>query len=186
MGKPSGWVRFNDADVSRMLPADFLQFELVPGVERTLFGQPFITNSHGMHSAEVTHEKPPGTSRIAVLGASMDMGWGVTYQETYSHLLQEWLNAAWSASWALMGPPIRGAQFRRRRLQPASAAGDVPPQGAGVPPRPGGLLGHHARPPADGDPSLRRPPVEVRSDLRLRQGHARPRRGPPRRVSGRC
>ena len=22
----------------------------------------------------------------------MDMGWGVTYQETYSHLLQEWLN----------------------------------------------------------------------------------------------
>ena len=92
MGKPNGWVRFNDADVSRMLPADFLQFELMPGIHRTLFGQPFITNSHGMHSAEVTHEKPHGTSRIAVLGASMDMGWGVTYQETYSHLLQEWLN----------------------------------------------------------------------------------------------
>jgi len=92
MGKPNGWVRFNDADVSRMLPADFLQFELMPGVERTLFGQPFITNSHGMHSAEVTRAKPPGTRRIAVLGASMDMGWGVTYQETYSHLLEEWLN----------------------------------------------------------------------------------------------
>ncbi|HMF35965.1 MAG TPA: hypothetical protein VKF17_04970, partial [Isosphaeraceae bacterium] len=76
MGKPNGWVRFNDADVSRLLPGDFLQFELVPGVQRMLFGQPFVTNSHGMHSAEVSLEKPPGTFRIALLGASLDMGWG--------------------------------------------------------------------------------------------------------------
>ena len=27
-----------------------------------------------------------------MLGASLDMGWGVTYQETYSHQLEEWLN----------------------------------------------------------------------------------------------
>jgi hypothetical protein len=92
MGRPNGWVRFNDANVSRFLPHDFLQFELLPGVHRTLFGQPFITNSYGMHSAEVAVEKPSGTFRIALLGASMDMGWGVTYQETYSHQLQEWLN----------------------------------------------------------------------------------------------
>jgi hypothetical protein len=92
MGKPNGWIRFNDADVSRRLPGDFLQFELVPGVRRVLFGQPFVTNSHGMHSPEVALAKPPGTFRIAVLGASMDMGWGVTYQATYSHQLQEWLN----------------------------------------------------------------------------------------------
>ena len=92
MGKPNGWVRFNDADVSRMLPGDFLQFELVPGVRRVLFGQPFVTNSHGMHSPEVALEKPRGITRIAVLGASLDMGWGVTFQETYSHQLEEWLN----------------------------------------------------------------------------------------------
>jgi hypothetical protein len=92
MGKPNGWVRFNDADVSRMLPGDFLQFELSPGVRRLLFGQPFVTNSHGMHSPEVELEKPAGTIRIAVLGASLDMGWGVTFQETYSHQLEEWLN----------------------------------------------------------------------------------------------
>jgi hypothetical protein len=92
MGKPNGWIGFNDADVSRLMPGDFLQFELVPGVQRILFGQPFVTNSHGMHSAEVSLEKPPGTFRIAVLGASLDMGWGVSYQETYSHQLEEWLN----------------------------------------------------------------------------------------------
>jgi hypothetical protein len=92
MGRPNGWVRFNDANVSRVLPGDFLQFELLPGIHRTLFGRDFVTNSHGMHSAEVAIEKPEGTFRIAVLGASMDMGWGVTYQETYCHQLQEWLN----------------------------------------------------------------------------------------------
>jgi hypothetical protein len=90
--QPSGWIRFNDANVSRRLPHDFLQFELLPGVRRVLFGQPFVTNSHGMHSPEIAREKQPGTFRIAVLGASMDMGWGVTYQETYCHQLQEWLN----------------------------------------------------------------------------------------------
>jgi hypothetical protein len=92
MGKPDGWIRFSDANVSRLLPGDFLQFELLPSVQQSLFGKPFITNSHGMHSAEVGLQKPARTFRIAVLGASMDMGWGVTYQETYSHLLQEWLN----------------------------------------------------------------------------------------------
>jgi hypothetical protein len=92
MGRPNGWVRFNDANVSRLLPDDFLQFKLLPDVVRTLFGQPFVTNSHGMHSAEVSIEKPPRTFRIAVLGASMDMGWGVTYQDTYAHCLEKWLN----------------------------------------------------------------------------------------------
>jgi hypothetical protein len=91
LGKPNGWVRFDDAHVSRRLPGDFLQFELLPNVRQTLFGQPFVTNSHGMHSAELTVEKPTGTFRIAVLGASMDMGWGVTYEQTYSHQLEEWL-----------------------------------------------------------------------------------------------
>ena len=100
MGKPNGWVRFNDANVSRMLPGDFLQFELMPGIHRTLFGQPFVTNSHGMHSPEVALEKPPGTFRIAVLGASMDMGWGVTYQETYSHQLAGMAEPAWPAAGA--------------------------------------------------------------------------------------
>lgn len=92
MGKPNGWVRFNDAGVSRLLPGDFLQFELLPGIRRTLFGQPFATNSHGMHGPDVPLEKPPGTIRIALLGASMDMGWGVGYQQTYCHQLQIWLN----------------------------------------------------------------------------------------------
>ncbi|HKM51941.1 MAG TPA: hypothetical protein VJY33_00955, partial [Isosphaeraceae bacterium] len=42
LGKPNGWVRFNDAKVSRRLTGDFLQFELLPNIRQTLFGQPFV------------------------------------------------------------------------------------------------------------------------------------------------
>jgi hypothetical protein len=93
IGKPSGWVRFQEADVVRYLEEDFLQFELQPLVQRNLFGQPFSTNSFGMHDDPVMIEKPYGTVRIAVLGSSMDMGWGVRYQDTYINKLQDWLDA---------------------------------------------------------------------------------------------
>ena len=75
------------------LEGDFLQFELRPLVSRTLFGQPFSTNSFGMHDDPIAAVKPAGTFRIAVLGSSMDMGWGVKYQDTYINQFEEWLNA---------------------------------------------------------------------------------------------
>jgi hypothetical protein len=93
IGKPSGWIRFQEADVVHYLKGDFLQFELKPLVRRTLFGQPFQTNAFGMHGEPVAIEKPPGTFRIAVLGSSMDMGWGVRYQDTYLNQLEDWLGS---------------------------------------------------------------------------------------------
>jgi hypothetical protein len=91
--KPAGWIGFREAEVIRYLEDDFLLFELKPEVRRTLFGQPFETNAYGMHDDATSPEKPEGTFRIAVLGASMDMGWGVRYQDTYINRLEDWLNA---------------------------------------------------------------------------------------------
>jgi hypothetical protein len=93
IGKTSGLIRFQEAGVVNYLDDDFLQFELKPMVRRTLFGQPFLTNAFGMHDDPVTTEKPSGTIRIAVLGSSMDMGWGVRYQDTYINQLEQWLGA---------------------------------------------------------------------------------------------
>ena len=93
IGEPHGLVRFQEADVVHYLDDDFLQFELKPRIRRTLFGQPFLTNAFGMHDDPVAIEKPEGTIRIAVLGSSMDMGWGVRYQDTYINQLEEWLDA---------------------------------------------------------------------------------------------
>jgi hypothetical protein len=91
MDKPSGSVRFQEADVIRYLEGDFLQFELKPLVQRVLFGQPFQTNAFGMHDDDVTIAKPAQTFRIAFLGSSMDMGWGVKFQNTYINQFQKWL-----------------------------------------------------------------------------------------------
>jgi hypothetical protein len=93
LGKPSDWVRFHAANLSRQLAGDFLLFELKPNLNRTLFGHPFTTNSHGLRDREYAVEKPPGVFRIAVLGSSMDMGWGIGTESTYVNLLQDWLNA---------------------------------------------------------------------------------------------
>jgi len=92
LGKPDGWVRFQEADVVHYLEEDFLQFELKPLVERTLFGQPFVTNAYGMHDDPIAALKPADSFRIAFLGSSMDMGWGVKFQDTYINRFQEWLN----------------------------------------------------------------------------------------------
>ena len=132
IGKPSGLVRFQEADVVHYLEDDFLQFELKPMVRRTLFGQPFVTNAFGMHDDPVAIEKPEGTVRIAVLGSSMDMGWGVRYQDTYINQLQEWLGAHAARKGLVATATVRGAELRRRGLQSAAAARDASPQGAGV------------------------------------------------------
>jgi hypothetical protein len=93
MGKPTEWVRFQAANVSRPTLRDFLQFDLWPEVDQPLFGHRFTTNRHGMRDRDYTIAKPPDTFRIALLGSSIDMGWGVGDEETYENLLENWLNA---------------------------------------------------------------------------------------------
>jgi hypothetical protein len=92
IGKPSGWIPFQDADVVHYRDGEFLQFELKPLVQRVLFGKTFSTNAFGMHDDPLSKEKPAGTLRIAVLGSSMDMGWGVKHEDTYINQLEAWLN----------------------------------------------------------------------------------------------
>jgi hypothetical protein len=92
IANPSGWVPFKQANVVQYREGEFLQFELLPSVQRTLFGQPFVTNQFGMHDDPVDVAKSDGTFRIAVLGSSIEMGWGVKHQDTYVNQLEDWLN----------------------------------------------------------------------------------------------
>jgi hypothetical protein len=93
LGKPANWANIHQIDAIRNLPGDPLQFELKPNIDRTLFGRRFSTNAYGLRDRPTTLEKPAGTFRIALLGSSMDMGWGVGTEETYENLLEDWLNA---------------------------------------------------------------------------------------------
>jgi len=93
LGKPTEWARFHAANVCNPLGSgDFLQFDLKPNLNKVLFGRPFTTNAHGMRDRPCTVEKPDNVFRIAVLGSSMDMGWGIGTEETYVNLLEDWLN----------------------------------------------------------------------------------------------
>jgi hypothetical protein len=93
IGNNAATNKFKETDLVHWLEKDFLQFELEPSIERTHFGQPFVTNAFGMHDDPVSIEKPKGTIRVALLGASIDMGWGVKHQDSYADKLEEWLTA---------------------------------------------------------------------------------------------
>ncbi|MEO6811725.1 MAG: hypothetical protein ABI353_21660 [Isosphaeraceae bacterium] len=92
LGKPTQWISFHDVDAVQYSKEDFLLFELKPNVNRVVFGQPFTTNQFGLRDRPYTKAKPEGTFRIALLGSSIDMGWGVGTEQTYENLLEDWLN----------------------------------------------------------------------------------------------
>ena len=56
-------------------------------------GAPMSTNSHGMRDREYTLEKPQGVHRIALHGASHEMGTGVRDEENFEALLEARLDA---------------------------------------------------------------------------------------------
>lgn len=92
IGKPRGVGRpFADV-VKRVLEGDVLMFELQPNVEQDLNGELFATNEFGMRDRSYPCRKPPHTYRIAVLGSSIDSGWGVSDKAMYSNELEDWLN----------------------------------------------------------------------------------------------
>ena len=106
IGNPSGWVPFKEANV-----VHYLRRRVSPiraqaiGRARPSSASRLSTNEFGMHDDPVAVEKPDGTFRIAVLGSSIDMGWGVKHQDTYINQLEEWLNFALGSA---MGSRRRG------------------------------------------------------------------------------
>jgi hypothetical protein len=79
---------------------DFLERELIPGWTGEIDGVPLTINRLGMRDrADRQRQKPAGTCRIAAVGSSVVMGYGVRDDEPFPLLLEERLNAS----------PLRGA-----------------------------------------------------------------------------
>jgi len=128
IGDPIGRNRDLVKRITRDLDRDFLQFELKPGFDEVFFGERFTTNSRGMRDREYPPDKPEGTYRIALLGSSIDMGWGVATPDTYENLLEIWLNAeaarrglprrfeVLNFAMAAYGPAQRYEALRRKAL----------------------------------------------------------------------
>ena len=86
-----GPLHFSDSMRDR---ADLLEAELIPGWSGKLAGARLSINRWGMRDGHVTKQKPPNTYRIAVVGSSVVMGYGVRDTEVFDVLLEEKLNAA--------------------------------------------------------------------------------------------
>jgi hypothetical protein len=56
-----------------------------PNAKAELMGVPVRTDSHGFRSPEIAEKAGPGVARIAFVGDSIAMGWGVAEQDTFVH-----------------------------------------------------------------------------------------------------
>ena len=159
LGKPTDWVRFHAANVTRPLPdGDFLQFELKPNVHQHAL-RPAVHHQQPRHARPRVHgrEARRAIFRIAVLGSSIDMGWGVGTEETYVNLLEDWLNA--HAARRGLARRFEVLNFAVAAYSPMQRLEAFRRKARGVRARPGDLLGDDARHPADGDPPLRPVPA---------------------------
>lgn len=90
--KPETWLDVRGAGLTQFTE-DFAQTELIPSfVSQSNFGTITI-NRWGMRDRDYEFARPPNTIRVAVLGASSVMGWGVGDGETFEALLEDRLNA---------------------------------------------------------------------------------------------
>lgn len=71
---------------------DLLARVLRPNIDRRIGDVPWRTNAWGMHDHAYAQEKPPGTYRIALLGASYPAGQGLPMEGTFENLVEEALN----------------------------------------------------------------------------------------------
>jgi hypothetical protein len=90
-GKPPEFKRLDQTDAVR-LTNDFRWQELVPSKKTEVNGHTITTNQWGMRDREYERTKPPGTYRIALIGSSHVMGWGVGDGENFESIVEKRLN----------------------------------------------------------------------------------------------
>lgn len=80
--------------VHEKLPDSPRLYRPKPGAVGTAGGDEFRINSLGMRDKEYAVEKPPGVTRIAILGDSFTFGNGVPEEATFAKVLEASLNAS--------------------------------------------------------------------------------------------
>jgi D-alanyl-lipoteichoic acid acyltransferase DltB (MBOAT superfamily) len=93
MSQPADWKLLEDTPAVRWIDSVRLK-DLVESSDLEVNGKRIQINRYNMRDREYTLEKPPGTYRIALMGSSIVMGWGVDQGEAFESLVEERLNEA--------------------------------------------------------------------------------------------
>jgi hypothetical protein len=87
MNKPGDWLEFFDTDLWQATDDRRLK-DLVPSKSEVINGTQIGINRWGMRDGDYAQEKPASTYRVAMLGSSHVLGWGVNDGETFEALVE--------------------------------------------------------------------------------------------------
>ena len=90
--KPADWVPLEESDVVVHRAGQLPFYELRPSVEIRHNGALVRTNRWGMRDRDYAKTPPPGTLRIALMGASFVFGNGIENDDGFGTLLEQRLN----------------------------------------------------------------------------------------------
>ncbi|NND72930.1 MAG: hypothetical protein HKN43_15250 [Rhodothermales bacterium] len=91
--RPPGWnTHLLDEGVA-IVAKDVLMHRLTPSASINWRDARFSTNSWGMRDQEYEKTKPDGVVRVALLGSSKEMGWGVGDNSTFEGIVERELNS---------------------------------------------------------------------------------------------
>ncbi len=89
--RPDDWLQLHTFG-ALIKTNDLITKQLKPNLNIQFKGANFQTNNLGLRDRPIEKQRPPNTLRIALLGASIEMGTGVTTEQTYENLVEDQLN----------------------------------------------------------------------------------------------
>jgi len=81
-------------DIKQVAADPLIGHEHAPNRQARLMGVDFRTNSQGLRDREFSVERVPGKLRIAMLGDSLTVGWGVPVDDTFAKRIERMYAAA--------------------------------------------------------------------------------------------
>ena len=90
--QPKNWMLL-ERTAAVTITNDLRTRALVPNVKLVINDVPFETNRWGMRDRDYEMAKPVGTTRLAVLGSSITMGWNVPKELSFEALLEKELGS---------------------------------------------------------------------------------------------
>jgi lysophospholipase L1-like esterase len=81
-------------DVKQVAADPLIGHEHAPNRQARLMGVDFRTNAQGQRDREYSFERVPGKLRIAMLGDSLTVGWGVPVEDTFAKRVERMYAAA--------------------------------------------------------------------------------------------
>ena len=114
--RPANWLDIESGGLKRHV-GGFAQTEIIPSFVATTNYGTLTTNRWGMRDRDYELQRPAGAYRIALLGPSNVMGWGVGDGQTFEALLESRLNREG-----------RGTPIEKYEILNFGVAGYQPPQ----------------------------------------------------------